>query len=137
MQITRRRVVVTVIVLLGASWLTTLTVLIAQQPEAGVPSPSELRTTLEQALNSKDAKALETVLDYPPSAAADFAKSYAARFTQEGARDVRVTLAPAGDAPTTATVTGVLADGRRFGYPLALKEDGGNWSVAFVPPFSP
>lgn len=137
MQITRRRVVVTVVVLLGASWLTTLTVLIAQQPKAGVPSPSALRTTLETALNTKDAKALETVFDYPPSAAENFAKDYAARFAQEGAHDVRVALAPAGDDPTTATVTGALADGRRFGYPLSLKEDGGSWSVAFAPPFSP
>jgi hypothetical protein len=127
--LTRRRTTVLVAIVVALTWVVTVTVLIAKQPEPGVPSAEVLRQDLTAALTAHDADALENLLDYPPSQAGDFAGSYVKTLESSGAHDVTVTLGPG-----IVTVTGRLRDGAPFSYPLALGEKDGRWTVAFTPP---
>lgn len=115
-------------------WVSVITVLIAHQPDPGADSPGRLREGLAAALNNHDVEALSELVDYPPAAAGDFAKSYIETLAGRGAHDVTVKFAPDDVSPTSATVSGKLGDGREFGYPVAVSGKDGLWVVAFTPP---
>ncbi|WP_425332177.1 hypothetical protein [Amycolatopsis alba] len=115
-------------------WVSVITVLIAHQPDPGVGSPGQLREGLTAALNEHDAEALSELIDYPPASAGDFAKSYLDALAGRGAHDVTVKFAPDDLAPTSATVSGKLADGRAFGYPVAVAVKDKLWLISFTPP---
>lgn len=111
-------------------WVSVITVLIAHQPDPGVGSPAQLRDGLTAALNEHDVEALSELIDYPPA----FAKSYIDALAGRGAHDVTVKFAPDDLAPTSATVSGKLADGSAFGYAVAIAVKGELWLVSFTPP---
>ncbi|MEC3980344.1 hypothetical protein [Amycolatopsis sp. H20-H5] len=125
----RRRATVLVAVVAALAWVVSVTAMIAHQPSPGVPSAEVLRQDLTAALSAHDASALENLLDYPPGQASDFAASYVKTLETAGAHDLAVTLSPG-----TATVSGVLRDGTRFTYPVAVSEKDGLWTVTFAPP---
>lgn len=128
-MLTRRRTTVLVAIVVALTWVVTVTVLIAKQPDPGVSSPEVLRQDLTTALTARDADALENLLDHPAGQAGDFAASYVKTLDSAGAHDLAVTLSPG-----LATVSGLLRDGTRFSYPVALAEKDGRWTVAFTPP---
>ncbi|WP_158889192.1 hypothetical protein [Amycolatopsis anabasis] len=128
---TRRKLVLAVVVAVLGAWLVLVTVLIARQPDAGVSSPDELRGRFESALNAFDAQQLEDLVDYPPNGAEDFTKSYVDELRSAGAHDVVVTLAP--DA-RVARVTGKRADGSAFSFAVTVREHDGRWRLELTPP---
>ncbi|MFE0027949.1 hypothetical protein [Amycolatopsis sp. NPDC059021] len=133
-MVSKRDVRVGGAVLALVAWITTITLLIAHQPEAGADSPSNLRDQLATALTTRDSDALANLVDYGGKDSGDFAKSYLAKLDSGEVREVAVQLAPDERQPTQAVVTGVRAQGERFSYPLALTEAKGRWKVAFTPP---
>ncbi|KZB81582.1 hypothetical protein AVL48_06150 [Amycolatopsis regifaucium] len=131
---TRRTATVAAAIAVAIVWVSVITVLIAHQPDPGVGSPGQLREDLATALNQHDVEALSELIDYPPASADDFAKSYIDALAGRGAHDVTVTFAPDDVSPTSATVSGKLADGRTFGYPVAVAVKDELWMVSFTPP---
>ncbi|RSN33208.1 hypothetical protein DL990_14490 [Amycolatopsis sp. WAC 01416] len=131
---TRRTATVAVAIAVAIVWVSVITVLIAHQPDPGVGSPGQLRDSLAAALNERDVEALSELIDYPPASAGDFAKSYIDALAGRGAHDVTVKFAPDDLPPTSATVSGKLADGSAFGYAVAIAVKGELWLVAFTPP---
>lgn len=123
-----------VAIAIAVVWVSVITVLIAHQPDPGVASPGQLREDLATALNRQDVEALSELIDYPPASADDFAKSYIEALAGRGAHDVTVKFAPDDIAPTSATVSGKLADGNAFGYPVAISVKERLWVVSFTPP---
>lgn len=123
-----------VAIAIAVVWVSVITVLIAHQPDPGVASPGQLREDLATALNRQDVEALSELIDYPPASADDFAKSYIEALAGRGAHDVTVKFAPDDVAPTSATVSGKLADGNAFGYPVAISVKERLWVVSFTPP---
>ncbi|EMD22007.1 hypothetical protein C791_0493 [Amycolatopsis azurea DSM 43854] len=123
-----------VAIAIAVTWVSVITVLIAHQPDPGVASPGQLREGLAAALNEHDAEALSELIDYPPAAADEFAKSYLDALAGRGAHDVAVKFAPDDLAPTSATVSGKLGDGSAFGYPVAIAVKNKLWLVSFTPP---
>ncbi len=115
-------------------WVSVVTLLIAHQPDPGVDSPGQLREGLTTALNRHDAEALSELIDYPPASADDFAKSYVEALASRGAHDVTVKFAPDDLSPTSATVSGKLADGRAFDYAIAVALKDKLWIVSLTPP---
>ncbi|MEU3626603.1 hypothetical protein [Amycolatopsis coloradensis] len=115
-------------------WVSVITLLIAHQPDPGVDSPGQLRENLTAALNRHDAEALSELIDYPAAAADDFAKSYVDTLAGHGAHDVTVKFAPDDLSPTSATVSGKLADGRAFDYAVAIAVKDKLWMVSLTPP---
>ncbi|ANN15729.1 hypothetical protein SD37_08715 [Amycolatopsis orientalis] len=131
---TRRTATVAVAIAIAVTWVAVITVLIVHQPDPGVGSPGQLREDLTTALNRHDVEALSGLIDYPPAAAGDFAKSYIDALADRGAHDVTVKFAPNDLAPTSATVSGKLGDGSSFGYPVAIAVKDKLWMVSFTPP---
>ncbi|MEV6909541.1 hypothetical protein [Amycolatopsis sp. NPDC051071] len=131
---TRRTATVALAIAIAVVWVSVITVLIAHQPDPGVGSPGQLREDLATALNRHDAEALSELIDYPPAAAGDFAKSYVDTLVGRGAHDVTVRFAPDDVSPTSATVSGKLGDGSTFGYPVAIAVKDRLWLVSFTPP---
>ncbi|MFD6073315.1 hypothetical protein [Amycolatopsis lurida] len=131
---TRRTATVAVAIAGAIVWVSVITVLIAHQPDPGVPSPGQLREGLTAALNDHDAEALSELIDYPPASAGDFAKSYIDALTERGAHDVTVKFAPDDLTPTSATVSGKLGDGGSFGYQVTIAVKDKLWLVSFTPP---
>jgi hypothetical protein len=130
----RRDVKVGLSVAAAAVWIGAVTLLIVHEPDPGAASPAALRDRLASALGGHDSDALSDLLDYPGSGAGDFAKDYVAVLADRGVHDVRVELGPDAGAPTRATVTGALGDGRPFSYPLTVTTEDGRWTIAFTPP---
>nr|WP_225955802.1 hypothetical protein [Amycolatopsis lexingtonensis] len=130
----RRDVKVGLSVAAAVTWIGAVSLLIGHQPDPGAASPGELRDRLATALSAHDADAFAGLLDYPGSGGGDFAKDYVAVLTDHGVHDVRVALGPDAAAPSRATVTGTLGDGRPFSYPLTVTSEDGRWTVAFTPP---
>ncbi len=123
-----------VAVAIAVTWVSVITVLIAHQPDPGAPSPGQLKEDLTAALNRHDVEALSELVDYPPASSGEFAKSYIDTLTGRGAHAVTVKLVPDDVAPTSATVSGKLGDGREFGYPVAVATKDGRWMISFTPP---
>ncbi|WP_206790574.1 hypothetical protein [Amycolatopsis sp. MtRt-6] len=130
----RRDVKVVLSIVAAVVWIGAVTLLIVHEPDPGATSPAELRDRLAAALSGHDADALADLLDYPGSGGGDFAKDYVSVLAGRGVRDVRVELGPDAGAPTRATVSGALGDGRPFTYPLTVTSEDGRWTVAFTPP---
>ncbi|WP_410603131.1 hypothetical protein [Amycolatopsis sp. lyj-90] len=131
---TRRTATVAVAIAIAVTWVSVITVLIAHQPDPGVESPGKLREDLTAALNEHDAEAFSELIDYPPASAGDFAKSYVDALAGRGFHDVTVKFAPDDLAPTSATVSGKLADGSAFGYPVAVAVKEKLWLLSLTPP---
>ncbi len=123
-----------VAIAIAVVWVSVITVLIAHQPDPGVGSPGQLREDLATALNRHDVDALSELIDYPPASADEFARSYIETLTGRGAHDVTVRFAPDDVAPTSATVSGKLADGNAFSYQVAVSVKDRLWMVSFTPP---
>ncbi|MGW4061334.1 hypothetical protein ACWEGE_23840 [Amycolatopsis sp. NPDC004747] len=130
----RRDVKVGLSIAAAVVWVGAVTLLIVHQPDPGAASPGELRDKLAAALSGHDADAFADLLDYPGSGADDFAKDYVSVLADRGAHDVHVDLGPDAAAPTRATVSGALGDGKPFSYPLTVTSEDGRWTVAFTPP---
>ncbi|MEU5261254.1 hypothetical protein [Amycolatopsis sp. NPDC021455] len=130
----RRDVKVGLSIAAAAVWVGAVTLLIVHEPDPGAASPGELSDRLTAALGAHDSDALAGLLDYPGSGADDFAKDYAGVLADHGVRGVHVELGPDAAAPTRATVTGTLADGKPFSYPLAVTSQDGRWTIALTPP---
>ncbi|MEV8613069.1 hypothetical protein AB0383_35030 [Amycolatopsis sp. NPDC051373] len=132
-MLSRRNATVAVAVGVGVAWVVAITVIIANQPDPGAPSPVALRDSLRSALVARDSGELEDLLDYPGSGASDFADEYVAVLGEEDVRDIAVQLVPDEHSPTRAVVSGVT-HGSRFTYSLAVTREEGRWTVAFTPP---
>jgi hypothetical protein len=130
----RRDVKVGLSVAAAVVWIGAVTLLIVHEPDPGAASPAELRDRLVSALSGHDADAFAGLLDYPGSGGDDFAKDYVTVLADHGVHDVRVELGPDAAAPSRATVTGALGDGKPFSYPLTVTTEDGRWTVAFTPP---
>jgi hypothetical protein len=130
----RRDVKVGLSVAAAVVWIGAVTLLIVHEPDPGAASPAELRDRLVSALSGHDADAFAGLLDYPGSGGGDFAKDYVTVLADQGVHDVRVELGPDAAAPSRATVTGALGDGKPFSYPLTVTTEDGRWTVAFTPP---
>ncbi|WP_414941478.1 hypothetical protein [Amycolatopsis sp. cmx-11-51] len=123
-----------VAIAMAVTWVSVITVLIGHQPDPGVGTPGQLREDLTVALNRHDAEALSELIDYPPASADDFAKSYVEALAGRGAHDVTVRFTPDDLSPTSATVSGKLADGRAFDYAVAVAVKDELWMVSLTPP---
>ena len=130
----RRDVKVGLSVAAAVAWIGAVTLLIVHEPDPGAASPAELRDRLVSALSGHDADAFAGLLDYPGSGGDDFAKDYVTVLADRGVHDVHVQLGPDTTAPSRATVTGALGDGKPFSYPLTVTTEDGRWTVAFTPP---
>lgn len=130
----RRDVKVGLSVVAAVVWIGAVTLLIVHEPDPGAASPGELRDRLTAALGAHDSDALSGLLDYPGSGGGDFAKDYVSVLAGRGVHDVHVDLGPDAAAPTRATVSGALGDGRPFSYPLTVTSEDGRWTIAFTPP---
>ncbi|WP_103350413.1 hypothetical protein [Amycolatopsis sp. CA-128772] len=130
----RRDVKVGLSIAAAVVWVGAVTLLIVHEPDPGAATPGELRERLASALSGHDADAFADLLDYPGSGGGDFAKDYVSVLADHGVHDVRVDLGPDAAAPTRATVSGELNDGRPFSYPLTVTSEDGRWTVAFTPP---
>ena len=130
----RRDVKVGLSIAAAVAWIGAVTLLIVHEPDPGAASPAELHDRLVSALSGHDADAFAGLLDYPGSGGGDFAKDYVTVLADQGVHDVRVELGPDAAAPSRATVTGALGDGKPFSYPLTVTTEDGRWTVAFTPP---
>jgi hypothetical protein len=130
----RRDVKVGLSIAAAVAWIGAVTLLIVHEPDPGAGSPGELRDKLASALSGHDADAFAGLLDYPGSGGDDFAKDYVTVLSDHGVHDVRVELGPDAAAPSRATVTGALGNGKPFSYPLTVTNEDGRWTVAFTPP---
>ncbi|WP_410641849.1 hypothetical protein [Amycolatopsis sp. lyj-346] len=130
----RRDVKVGLSITAAVVWVGAVTLLIAHEPDPGAASPTELRDRLAAALTGHDADAFADLVDYPGSGGDDFAKEYVSVLAGRGVHGVRVELGPDAGAPTQATISGALGDGKPFSYPLTVTSDDGRWTVAFTPP---
>ncbi|MET8845437.1 hypothetical protein [Amycolatopsis sp. NPDC004625] len=130
----RRDVKVGLSITAAVVWIGAVTLLIVHEPDPGAASPGELRDKLASALSGHDADAFADLLDYPGSGGGDFAKDYVSVLAGRGVHDVHVDLGPDAAAPTRATVSGALGDGKAFSYPLTVTSEDGRWTVAFTPP---
>ncbi|QFU93599.1 hypothetical protein [Amycolatopsis sp. YIM 10] len=129
MKFTRRRLVLSGVVVLAVAWFGYLTTLVATEPEPGADSAEQLRGELAVALNERDAAGLADLLDYPQADRENFAQSYVEDLGDAGVHDVRVVL-----RGEVAVVEAELRDGAPFSYALAVKESAGRWLAGFSPP---
>ncbi|WP_125731761.1 hypothetical protein [Amycolatopsis sp. WAC 04197] len=130
----KQKVVVGTVVAILTAWVIAITIVIALQPDVGVESPEKLREQLSNALNSRDSKALESLIAYPPGDADDFAESYMKKLDDVAAKSITVSLKPNSEAPNKVAIAGTLGDGADFSYDVSLVQGRDGWRLELIPP---
>ncbi|MFJ2738581.1 hypothetical protein ACIO3O_02830 [Streptomyces sp. NPDC087440] len=132
----RKKPVLLALLLLGfALWITGICVSIAHEPPEGSPSAAALRTDVAQAVRDRDADRLQNLFA-PDTTGDDYAETLLARLTDAGLANPPATLRTTGDARFVQLLA-TAADGRPSCLTWQVTQADDRWYADGVPPLTP